>query len=307
MTPSVSVVLPTRERHAALPGVLTPLLEDAGTHEIVAVVDGDDPQTERLLDAMATTEPRIRRIREHGVGPAAAREAGVAAATSDIVLMLDDDVVAGPGLVSGHAARHAGASAIVVCGAIPVVLGPTSTIGTRLYADAYTKWQARVTATPDVLLDFLWAGNISLRREDCLRVGLAAAGMEGVKGLEDREFGIRCRLAGLEGVYAPELVASHRHERDLEAFRRDCVEMGRGRARLHRIHGSVIGPLPRGAYTEGLPPGLGLVVRAGRTRPGHAAIGRALVAGIGDGSSGRALRLGKLLRRVDLARGAALG
>jgi cellulose synthase/poly-beta-1,6-N-acetylglucosamine synthase-like glycosyltransferase len=307
LTLSVSVVIPTRARHASLPSVLTPLLEDARTDEIVVVVDGDDPLTEHLLDVMSRAEPRIRHVRAQGAGPAAARQAGVEASASEVVLMVDDDVVAGQGLVSGHAARHARASALVVCGAMPVAGNQTASVGTRLYAQSYLRWQLRVEMDPSRLLDQLWGGNVSLRREDCLAVGLDNPAMAGIKGHEDREFGIRCRLAGLQGVYAPELVASHRQERDLEAFRRDCVEMGRGRARLHRIHGSVIGPLPRDAYTEDLPPGLGLVVRAGRTRPGHAAIGRALVAGIGDGTSGRALRLGKLLRRVDLARGAALG
>jgi glycosyltransferase involved in cell wall biosynthesis len=307
VTPSVSVVLPTRGRHLTLPGVLAPLVDDAGAEEIVVVVDGDDAPTERLLDAMAQAEPRLRRVRGPASGPAAARQAGVAAARCDVVLLMDDDMVAGAGLVTGHATYHAGAEGIVVCGSIPVEAGPEASLPTRLYGEAYDRWRARIEADPASVLDELWGGNVSLRRSDCLEVGLDSPGMAGVKGHEDREFGIRCRLAGLRGIYAPELSAEHRHVRDLAAFRVDCVELGRGRARLHRLHADVVGPLPDDAYMDGLSAPLRLVVRAGRTKRGNAAIGRALIAGIGDGTSRRALPLAKLLRRIDLARGAALG
>ena len=43
----------------------------------------------------------------------------------DVLLLLDDDVVPAPGLVSGHAAHHAARDGLVVVGAMPVDLGPS--------------------------------------------------------------------------------------------------------------------------------------------------------------------------------------
>jgi glycosyltransferase involved in cell wall biosynthesis len=304
---AVSVILPTRGRHLTLPAVLTPLIDDAGVDEVLVVVDGDDPPTAKLLDAMRDAEPRIRRLRGPGRGPAAARQVGLEAARGDIVLLMDDDMVADAGLASAHADRHAAADDLVVCGSAPVALTAESSLATRLYADAYARWEARARENPDALLLHLLGANVSLRRETCLRIGFDAPGMTGVRSHEDREFGIRCLENGLRGVFGPELSATHRHERDLASFRHDCLELGRGRARIHQLHPETLGPLPANAYADGLPPGAGLLVRAGRTRAGHAVIGRALEAAIGDGTGRRALPLGRLLRRVDQARGAALG
>ena len=51
-----------------------------------------------------------------------ALDVGVQCSTGDVVLLMDDDVIAGPGLVSAHARRHAGADGLVVVGSMPVRL-----------------------------------------------------------------------------------------------------------------------------------------------------------------------------------------
>jgi glycosyltransferase involved in cell wall biosynthesis len=130
--PTVSVVVPTRNRVAGLADVLSPLLADDATDELIVVDDGSSDTTGHFLAQMAAADPRVRVVQLEGRGAAAARQAGVEAATGTIVLFVDDDVVAAPGLVSGHRRQHAGArSDTVVVGYMPVRLGrPSSTTGT---------------------------------------------------------------------------------------------------------------------------------------------------------------------------------
>lgn len=89
----ISAIIPTHGRIEFLPrAVESALSQSMPVHEVVVVVDGPDPLTERWLASQQ--EPRIRvvtRSSKSGDGGATARNAGVMAATGDIVSFLDDD------------------------------------------------------------------------------------------------------------------------------------------------------------------------------------------------------------------------
>ena len=114
--PTASVVVPTHGRAELLPVILAPLLRDPATSEVVAVADGDE---ERL----ATRHPKLVAHRTDGAGESGARQAGVDRAGGEVVVLLDDDVVARDRLVTGHARAHAGRRDAVVLGYMPVA-GP---------------------------------------------------------------------------------------------------------------------------------------------------------------------------------------
>lgn len=89
--PTVSVVIASKDRRELLARVLDVLAPQLaayeGDAEVVVVDDGSTPP-------YASSEfPHVRLCRTRGVGPARARNVGIAAATGEIVCFTDDDVV----------------------------------------------------------------------------------------------------------------------------------------------------------------------------------------------------------------------
>jgi glycosyltransferase involved in cell wall biosynthesis len=100
---TITVVIATRNRAALLDGALASLRAQAGAPalEIVVVDNGSTDGTTAIAKqhgAIALFEARPNR--------ALARNAGIAAATGDIVLFVDDDVVLPPYFVASHARAH---------------------------------------------------------------------------------------------------------------------------------------------------------------------------------------------------------
>src|SRR5437899_1010764 len=93
------VIIPTRDRWAILDRTLAGLRSQSvtGFHTLV-VVDGGDAAPPQLDRAEVL-------VKKHG-GPGAARNAGVAATTSPLILFLGDDMVPTHRLVEHHLAAH---------------------------------------------------------------------------------------------------------------------------------------------------------------------------------------------------------
>ena len=106
---AVSVVVPTHDRA----GLVLATIESARRQtrpprEIVVVDDGSTDDTEQRLAPLAA-DGRIRYVRQANAGLSAARNTGLAAATSDWVLFVDDDDLLLPDALerlAGEAARR---------------------------------------------------------------------------------------------------------------------------------------------------------------------------------------------------------
>jgi glycosyltransferase involved in cell wall biosynthesis len=99
--PLVSVYLPTRDRAALLPIAARSVLEqDYRTLELIVVDDGSRDDTARVLEALAASDSRVRRLATRGgEGPAVARNLAIDAARGTFVTGLDDDDRMLPGRV----------------------------------------------------------------------------------------------------------------------------------------------------------------------------------------------------------------
>src|SRR5690606_607060 len=121
--PAVSVVIPTRDRSEVLRRTLDALARQtvpAEAMEVIVVADGCTDDTTTWLRGY---RPRYRlRCGElpHS-GPAAARNAGAAAAAGEILLFLDDDIEPAPGFVAEHLRSHEGSAAVVAIGPCPPI------------------------------------------------------------------------------------------------------------------------------------------------------------------------------------------
>jgi glycosyltransferase involved in cell wall biosynthesis len=308
--PSVSVVMPTYERRDGLLQTLTPLLTDPAATEVVVVVDGSRDGSYELLAELAREHPSLRPVFQENQGDGAARQTGVEAATGDIVLLLDDDVEAAPGLVHGHARAHAGRFDAVVVGYMPPAPPPHGDpegFSALLYAEAYESRCASYEADPASILRYLWAGNVSLSRDLCRRVGLGNRSFS-EHYHRDREFGMRLLRAGAVGVFDRRLRATHHYERGLAAFVRDARSQGAGWTLVHRMHPELVGELPRERFVAGLPRPLCVLVDQCRRPRLGALVARTLTGTArllgGLGLTRPQLPVARLLRRVEQQRGA---
>lgn len=217
------------------------VLADPATSEVVVVDDGSVDDTADTLDRLAAQDPRVRREQAGGEGSSKARQVGLAATTADLVLMIDDDVVAPPGMVSSHLARHCEAddADLVLVGYMPTRVPEPRRRGqfaTRLYAAEYErhvkKWEdGRVD-----VLDRLWLGNVSANRATLMGVGMDDPAFPAANH-EDWDLGLRLKAAGCRGRFDRSLLAEHCHQRRLDQFVRDSYWQGRGRLHLARLYG----------------------------------------------------------------------
>jgi GT2 family glycosyltransferase len=265
---SVSVVVPSREGGPLAAETVARALADPATREVVVILDHADTPGADLAE-LAAEDARVRVVDGGGRGPASARALGARIATGDVVLFLDDDVVPTPLLATGHAAAHEQHPHAVVVGSMPVAPAALRREATaRVYAKDYERVVARYTDPAAVLLD-LWGGNVSIRRDDCLAVGMTAGVF--VRALhEDRDLGLRCRAAGMTGVFDARLRAEHRYTRSVRRFLHVAHEQVAVTRALHSLHEDVLGPWDAGAYVRGLPRLVTRAVGAVTTRPSTA-------------------------------------
>lgn len=95
-TPLVSVVLPTRDRHALLSRAIDSVRRQTYPHwELLVVDDGSKDDTPSLLAGIGDT--RLRTFRGSGEGVCAARNIAFDHARGDLIAYLDDDNIMHPG------------------------------------------------------------------------------------------------------------------------------------------------------------------------------------------------------------------
>jgi|GEM_PF-368354 len=102
-----SVIIPTRQRSAVLRETLESLNgQTEKDFEVIVVVDGEDAETHTLAETCKPAFPlRWIFVPEHK-GQASARNAGAAAAESDILIFLDDDTRPVPEWIHHHLKHH---------------------------------------------------------------------------------------------------------------------------------------------------------------------------------------------------------
>lgn len=238
----VSVVAPTYKRRAALPEFIEPILAQSEVDELVIAVDGSADGSVEWLRERARSDDRLIALDLPNRGAGPARQAGLEAASGDVVVLLDDDVIIEPGLVSGHVCHHQDLQPKLVLGYMPNdwrTVAPERRSVAYIYRRAYDSHVRRWLVDPEAVLHGLWGGNLSMPRRDMLRVGIHKLAV--ARGQDDREFGLRCLKAGVQGLFDPNLRALHLYDRSFEAFRSDCRLQGRSRQLIHDVHHDLLG------------------------------------------------------------------
>jgi len=237
----LSVVIPTKDRAAALSHTLAGLGEQRtdGEFEVIVVDNGSGPreleQARRLVDALRIPAKLV----EHpSGGPASARNAGVAAGGGAIVLLLGDDTdPADPKLVQAHVDLHSARpeDTYAVLGRITwSPRSPVTPLMSWLENGGPQFAYCDISAGPVAPSKYFYSSHVSLKRAIFDRVGGFEPRFPDA-AIEDTDLGTRLGEAGLELDYHPELLALHDHPTSLEQSLSRQVRVGRSAALYNEL------------------------------------------------------------------------
>ena len=223
----ISVVIPTHNGAHRLPALLRALDDqtlDRDAFEVVVVDDGSTDETAAVVENSGIA--RLVRAPQ-SLGQGGATNLGIEHARGEVIVFTDDDTVPTPAwLENGLRAVQASPSGLVA-GHVDLVLDERPTVPAlmdfgRGYLDQRLNVEDGFGATAN-----LWA-----RRDVLERLGRFNAGA--AWQTHDRDFGERARLAGLEMVYAPDVVVRHPTRDRARDLARVAYRLGLGAAWLRR-------------------------------------------------------------------------
>ena len=194
-------------------------------HPVIVVDDGSPEPLAPLCEGRAG----VRCIRQDNAGPAAARNRGVAAAETRLVLFTDDDCRPRPGWARALIDAQGGDAARLVGGRVVNGLegnafsGASQAILTYSY-DRFGGFEDR--------LSFFTTNNLCVDRQAFLDLGGLDAGYRFAS--EDRDLSFRWKGAGGHLAYAPDAVVDHYHGLTARGFLRQHHSYGIGARRFHR-------------------------------------------------------------------------
>jgi len=229
----VSVVIATRDRAALLDGALRSLATQVGAPEIETIVvdNGSSDATREVTAAHDATY-----VFEAEPNRARARNAGVARASGDYLLFVDDDVVLPPFFVAAHARAHASQT-------FPhVVTGPIINVPS---AD-----QRPVPSFGNASNAFFCTCNASVPRTTFHSVGGFDESFDKY-GWEDTELGTRLRKFDVRRIFAWDAYLWHikpPSTETLDAALLKTIEKARMAAKFVRKDTSLRAKLATGAY-----------------------------------------------------------
>jgi GT2 family glycosyltransferase len=239
--PDISVVIPTFERPDLLEQCLWSLqgqTTPSERFEVVVIDDGSSAATDDIIAKSTKAMPNLITAKQPtNRGPAAARNRGVNMASAELILFLDDDMVAAPDLIAGHVGCHAGRDGhLGVVGLVEWL--------PQLDISPFMRWldagdvqfnYSRLNPGPvDHPWDAFYTCNVSLRRE----LFQASGGFDErfpYPAYEDTELAARLSEFGFHLEYRPNLLAWHARPITLDIFCDRMRKVGQAAVLLNRI------------------------------------------------------------------------
>jgi GT2 family glycosyltransferase len=233
----LSVVIPSRQREQVLSETLRRLCEQAAGApvEVIVVYDGPSPERRIAVETAGATAVPLRVAEQEPLGPAAARNRGLAMAEGGAVLFLGDDAWPGEGLLDHHLSFHRDhpeREAALLGRVDPAPPLDRSEFVRWLHSDGVQFGYGEL-APGEVPATCFWTANVSAKA-DLVR---AAGGFDedfAEAACEDAELGLRLAGAGMRLVYDPAALALHYHPTDLGATLQRLRRVGRAYRVLER-------------------------------------------------------------------------
>lgn len=234
--PEISVVVPTYNRLDTLAHVIPTLLAQdlpQSSFEVLVCDSNSNDGTAEYLASVHAEHPNIRHLPGAYTGRAMARNAGIDAAQSEVVLFNDSDILASPDLLSLHLRHHRERNDVAVVGLEVQVKDLEDYAYKREHADARGSLHKPTRKTLPWL--YFLTGNASVRRADLLRVGKFDEDFTGY-GHEDLELGYRLQRAGITILYDPSAINYHCQDIPHDDQKEKMKLAGRSTVRFYRKH-----------------------------------------------------------------------
>jgi GT2 family glycosyltransferase len=249
----VSVVIPSFNRSNSVARLVRELAaQHAGNLilEIIVVLDGStDDSAARLSELQCPDGVHLRVIDQLNRGRAAARNAGIRAATSTALIFLDDDVLPGLELVGHH--LRALDTADLVLGRIEHSESPHEVPAFREQSVVFYRQRHDRLTTPEarIMPTDVFAGNLSVRSEMLRAIGGFDESFSGY-GCEDWDLGKRLMDFGARAVYCPAASVLHLSVVPYRTWIRHAREEASSQLRLVRKHPSLMRHIDLGGLNE---------------------------------------------------------
>ena len=226
-----SVVVTTWKRPILLRSTLDSLMcQSYPSLEVVVVCDGDDEDVRAIAQDFRGHVPVVWIFHPENRGLPAARNTGAREARGDIVLFLDDDVLADPELIAVHMQHHQNVTAgrrIAVCSqTIEDRHTELRSYVDRCLHDAWKRTldgfhaalgEPGVSSVGEAIEEIVWFGlNCSIRRD--LFIGIGGFNEFLRASDEEMDLGLRLHLAGIEIVFEPRRLLTHKNSKELKAY-----------------------------------------------------------------------------------------
>jgi glycosyltransferase involved in cell wall biosynthesis len=191
--PRASIVIPAYRRPdelSALLETLVPESGDASNVEVVVSDDGSGGEVAEVVTAFASRFPRLKYVTGENAGPGVARNRGVAAAVSDVLLFVDSDCLVQPGWVDALAGAIEGGASIA--------FGPTR---------SPVPWLEPFVHSIVFEDELIGATNVAFARKTFESLGGFRSDLSFLA--EDRDLFTRARAAGHVPLRVAEAVVKH--------------------------------------------------------------------------------------------------
>lgn len=231
--PPFSVVIPALNAEATLRACLESVLAQAipSGFDALEVVVADNGSTDGTI-ALAESFEGVRVVACATRGPGAARNAGIAATTGEIVACLDSDCVAEPGWASALAQAFATDESIGAVGG-QIIAARQETFAERHAAERRVLCQEDAIRGLPGFLPFAITACAAFRRSALDRVGVFDETM--LVG-EDADLSWRLQWSGWRLAYASAAKVQHHHRASFASYWRQMRSYGRGTALLFAKH-----------------------------------------------------------------------
>lgn len=209
-SPSVSVIVPTRNRASLLRRCLHSLLAQdcpEDLYEVIVVDDGSTDDTPGMVAELCSA--RLRYIRQPPLGMVQARMRGVSESRGSVICFIDDDARAEPSWLAALTRVFETEDVGMVGGRVRPA--PADAVVTRIDELGRLRWSGfDVDPAADLTgVEFVIGANMGIRASALDSVGGFDAGFDGTALREETDLCVRVRRKGWRIMFEPRAAVDH--------------------------------------------------------------------------------------------------
>ncbi len=241
LTVTFSIVVPTCNRVISLKRTLDSLFgQHYSDYEIIVVDDGSTDGTSAYLVSLPP-RPNLRVITQANKGPAAARNAGIAAANGAFIACTDDDCVVPPDWLQKFAQAFEQTGADFLGGTV------RNCIPDNLFSEVsqeITNYFVTHFGSAGNSTAFLTSNNIAYKADELRKAGGFDSRFRRAGG-EERALHFNIMSNKGKGKLLPDNIIEHYHNLTFSGFLRQQMNYGRGGYILYNVAGKEFRTVPQ--------------------------------------------------------------